>query len=90
MRASLASRPVEAFPVIRRVGLRNARLEACSTFTRVAAHMVAKPPRAARCTGVLQSKSLPPSTAPIATGWSDTCRAGFAPAGRQHLSTAHE
>ena len=35
----------------------------------------------ARCTGVLQSKSLPPSTAPIATGWSDSCRAGFAPAG---------
>ena len=33
-----------------------------------AALMVAKPPRAARCTGVLQSKSLPPSTAPIATG----------------------
>ena len=55
--------------------------EACSTFTRVAADMVAKPPKAARCTGVLQSKSLPPSTAPIATGWSDTCRAGFAPAG---------
>ena len=58
-----------------------ARFEACSTFTRVAAHMVAKPPRAARCTGALQSKSLPPSTAPIATGWSDSCRAGFAPAG---------
>ena len=29
---------------------------------------------------VLQSKLLPPSTAPIATGWSDRCRAGFAPA----------
>ena len=81
VRASLASRPVAAFPVIRRVGPRVARFEACSTFTRVAAHMVAKPPRAARCTGVLQSKSLPPSTAPIATGWSDCCRAGFAPAG---------
>ena len=79
--ASLAFRPVPAFPDIRRVGLRVARFEACSTFTRVAAHMVAKPPKAARCTGVLQSKSLPPSTAPIATGWSDSCRAGFAPAG---------
>ena len=41
------------------------------------AHMVAKPPKAARCTGVLQPKSLPPSTAPIATGWSDSCRAGL-------------
>ena len=36
------------------------------------------------------AQSLPPSTAPIATGWSDSCRAGFAPARRQHLSTAHE
>ena len=81
VRASLASRPVPAFPVIRRVGPRVARFEACSTFTRVAAHMGAKPPRAARCTGVLQSKSLPPLTAPIATGWSDSCRAGFTPAG---------
>ena len=76
-------------PLFGRVGLRIARFEACSTFTRVAARMVAEPPRAARCTGVLQPKSLPPSTAPIATGWSGTCRAGFAPAGRQHLSTAH-
>ena len=53
------------------------------------ARMVAEPPRAGRCTGVLQPKSLPPSTAPIATGWSDTCRAGFAPARRRRLSTAH-
>ena len=88
MHASPSSRPVPAFPVTRRVGLRIARFEACSTFTRVAAHMVAKPPKAARYIEVLQSKSLPPSTAPIATGWSDSCRAGFAPARRQHLSTA--
>ncbi len=80
VRASLASRPVAACPVIRRVGLRVARCEACSTFTRVAARMVAEPPRAARCIEVHQPKSLPPSTAPIATGWSDSCRAGFAPA----------
>ena len=52
---------------IRRVGLRIARFEACSAFTRVAARMVAEPPKAARYTEVLQSKSLPPSTAPIAT-----------------------
>ena len=30
--------------------------------------------------GVLQPMSLPPSSAPTATGWSDSCRAGFAPA----------
>ena len=28
---------------------------------------------------VLQSMSLPPSSAPTATGWSDSCRTGFAP-----------
>ena len=38
---------------------------------------------------VLQSSSLPPWTAPTASGWSDSCRAGFAPAGTQRLSTAH-
>ena len=76
-------------PLFRRVGLRVARFEACSTFTRVAARMVAEPPKAARCTEVLQPKSLPPSAAPIATGWSDPCRAGFAPAEGRRLSTAH-
>ena len=38
---------------------------------------------------MLQSNSLPPCTAPTASGWSDSCRAGFAPAGIQRLSTAH-
>ena len=63
-----------------RVGFRITRFEACSAFTRVAARMVAEPPLAARCIGVLQTTSLPPSSAPTATGWSDSCRAGFAPA----------
>ncbi len=48
VRASLASRPVPACSVSRRIGPHVARFEACSTFTHVAAHMVAK---AARCTG---------------------------------------
>ena len=58
-------------------------------FTHVAARMVAKPPLAARCIGVLQTMSLPPSSAPTATGWNDSCRAGFAPAEEWRLSTAH-
>ena len=33
--------------------------------------------------------SLPPSSAPTATGWSDSCRAGFAPAEGRRLRTAH-
>ena len=34
--------------------------------------------------------SLPPSSAPTATGWSDSCRAGFAPAEEWRLRTAHQ
>ena len=76
-------------PNLRRVGFRIARFGACSAFTRVTARMVAKPPLAARYIGVLQTTSLPPSSAPTATGWSDSCRAGFAPAEEWRLSTAH-
>ena len=72
-----------------RVGFRITRFEACSAFTGVAARMVAEPPLAARYIGVLQTMSLPPSSAPTATGWNDSCRAGFAPAEEWRLSTAH-
>ena len=46
-------------------------------------------PRRPFCIGVLQTISLPPSSAPTATGWSDSCRAGFAPAEEWRLRTAH-
>ena len=39
---------------------------------------------------VLQSISLPPRTALAATNRSDSCCAGFAPARRKRLSTAHD
>ena len=55
-------------------------------FTHVAARMVAKPPLAARYIGVLQTMLLPPSSAPTTTGWSDSCRAGFAPAREWRLA----
>ena len=61
--------PWQPSPKNRRVGFRITRFEACSAFTRVAARMVARPPKAARFTEVLQAMSLPPSPAPIATGW---------------------
>ena len=73
-------------PISRRVGFRIARFEACSAFAHAAARMVTKPPLAARYIGVLQTMSLPPSSAPTATGWSDSCRAGFAPAEEWRLS----
>ena len=46
-------------------------------------------PRRPFSIGVLQAMSLPPSPAPIATGWNDSYRAGFAPAEKRRLSTAH-
>ena len=36
-----------------------------------------------------RAKAEPPSPAPTATGWSDSCRAGFAPAEGRRLRTAH-
>src|SRR5690242_7873743 len=35
------------------------------------------------------SAAPPCAPAPIATGWSDSCRVGFAPTGRPCLGTAH-
>ena len=76
-------------PYSRRVGFRITNFEACSAFTRVAARMVAEPPKAARFIGVLQTMSLPPSSAPTATGWSDSCRAGLATRWGMAPCTAH-
>ena len=46
-------------------------------------------PRRPFVIGVLQTMLLPLSSAPIATDWSDSCRAGFAPAEDWRLLTAH-
>jgi len=35
------------------------------------------------------SRVVAAPTAPIATGWSDSCRVGFAPTGPPNLCTAH-
>ena len=88
LRRSLPDR-CQPSPISRRVGFRIERFGACSAFTGVAARMVAEPPLAARYIGVLQTMSLPPSSAPTATGWNDSCRTGFAPAEEWRLSTAH-
>ena len=63
-------------PSVRQVGSRLARFEVCSAFTRVMACMVADS-LTEPFPGVLQSKSLPPRTAPGATGWSDQLPGGF-------------
>ena len=87
-RRSLPSR-WQPSPNRRRVGFRVSCFEACAAFTPVAACMLAEPPKAALLVEVLQAISLPPSPAPTATGWSDSCRAGFAPAEKWRLGTAH-
>ena len=87
--ASLASRPLAAFPVFRAGRLPHHSFRGLRSVHIVAARVVAEPPRAALVVGVLQPMSLPPSSAPTATGWSDSCRAGFAPAEEWHLVTAH-
>ena len=74
-------------PCGRRVGFRITGFEACSAFARATARVVAEPPNGRPFgVGVLQPMSSPPSSAPTATGWSDSCRAGFAPAERRRLS----
>ncbi len=50
--------------------------------------MLAKPPKAALYTEGFGSL-VTSTTAPIATGWSDSCRVGLAPTEKRRLSTAH-
>ena len=77
-------------PIFRRVGFRVTRFEACSAFTSSLRPVWSlNRPRRPFVVGVLQPMSLPPSSAPTATGWSDSCRAGFAPAEEWRLFTAH-
>ena len=50
--------------------------------------MFAKSPKATLYTGGFSS-FVTSTTAPIATGWSDLCRVGFAPTEDVRLITAH-
>ncbi len=60
------------------VGSRIAHFEACSTFTNVTACVFAKSPKATLYTRGF-GDFVTSITAPIATGWGDSCRVGFAP-----------
>src|SRR6476661_9016473 len=62
-------------PSVRWVGSRIARFEVCSAFTHVLACLLADSPKEP-FPRVLQSQSLPPRTAPGATGWSDQLPGG--------------
>ena len=71
-----------------RVGFRITLFEACSAFTHVTACILAKSPSVTLYTEGF-SRFVTSTTAPIATGWSESYRAGFAPAERPCLCTAH-
>jgi hypothetical protein len=74
-------------PLFCRVGFHIELFEACSAFTHVTACTFAKSLRTFYTGGF--SRFVASTTAPIATGWSESCRAGFAPAEKQRLCTAH-
>ena len=62
MHLSIASPPTRPSPKFRRVGIRIITFEACSGFTRVTAHWIAQPPKAAFVTR-LRPGQLPDRTA---------------------------
>jgi hypothetical protein len=70
------------------VGLRIILFEDCSAFTHVMACTLAKLPNVTLYTGGF-SHFVTSMTAPIASGWSDSCRVDSHPLERRRLSTAH-
>ena len=71
-----------------RVGLRIVLFEDCSAFTHVTACTLAGPPTVIRYIRGF-SHFVTSMTAPIATGWSESCRVGLAPTEKRRLCTAH-
>lgn len=71
-----------------RIDFRITLFEACSAFTHVTACILAKSPKVTLYTRGF-SRFVTSTTAPIATGWSESCRVGFAPTERPCLCTAH-
>ena len=65
----------------RRVGLCIVLFEACSAFTRVTACTLAKSPYVTLYTRGF-SHFVSSMTAPIASGWSKSCRVGLSPTGK--------
>jgi len=70
------------------VGFRIGLFEACSAFTRVMAYMFAEFLFRTLYTEGF-SRFVTSTTASVATGQSESCRAGFAPARKQRLCTEH-
>ncbi len=90
---SLSSSAISAFPEIMAGRLpHHASFEACSArshlhVTACISHQVTFDDPLHR---EASSRFVTSTTAPIATGWNESCRAGFAPAGKPCLRTAHK
>ena len=80
VRVSVASRPVQPSPFLRRVGVHDFTFEACSGFTRVTACRVAQPPSAAFVTR-LQPGPLPAQAACQLPDLPTTIWVGLSPTG---------
>ena len=65
-----------AFPTLKLGRLRIIVFEACSAFTRVRACMLAESPKVTLYIEGF-SRFVTSTTAPIATGWSESCRVGL-------------
>lgn len=86
---SLASPVTAAFPVISPGRLPHYPFRGLlSVHSRYGLHARQVPYRTLYTRGF--SHFVTSATAPVATGRSESCRAGFAPAGKQRLCTAHE
>jgi hypothetical protein len=69
----------------RQVGTRITCFEACSAFTHVTACTLAESPKATLYTEGF-GDFVASATASVATGWSESCRAGISPAEDRRLS----
>jgi len=74
--------------LFRQIGSHVTRFEACSAFTRVTACVFAESPSDPSLE-VLQSNSLPPWTAPSATGWSNQSPGGVRTHWNQQAFSRH-
>jgi len=88
VRSSLASPAMSAFPVIQAGRLPHHPFRGLlSVYSRYGLHTRQVPCRTLYTEGF--SRFVTSTTAPIATGWSDSCRVGIAPTERPCLCTAH-
>ena len=87
-RSTLTSQRLRPSPCHGRVGSHVECFEACSAFTYVAACLLAESPKATLSIEGFDG-FVTSTAAPIATGWSDSCRVGVAPTENARLFTAH-